>query len=99
RMLGYPDEAALLGKNMERDVFADRADRLALKAKLAESGQTTGHKATFKRADGGRLIVEGSVRRVHDADGTFAGIEGVLRDMTAHYQNRAELIEAREAAM
>src|SRR5205814_6421467 len=42
RMLGYPDEAALLGKNMERDVFADRADRLALKAKLAESGQTTG---------------------------------------------------------
>ena len=98
RMLGYPNEAALLGKNMERDVFADRADRLALKAKLAESGQTTGHKATFKRADGGLLIVEGSVRLLRDADGTFAGIEGVP-DMTAHYQNRAELIEAREVAM
>jgi PAS domain S-box-containing protein len=99
RMLGYPNEAGLLGKNMERDVFADPADRLALKAKLAENGQTTGHKATFKRADGGQIIIEGNVRMLRDADGTFAGIEGVLRDMTAHYQNRAELIEAREAAM
>jgi two-component system, sensor histidine kinase and response regulator len=99
RMLGYPNEAGLLGQNMERDVFADPADRLALKSKLAESGQAMGHKATFKRADGGRLIVEGNVRMLRDADGAFAGIEGVLRDMTAHYQNRAELIEAREAAM
>jgi PAS domain S-box-containing protein len=99
RMLGYPSEAGLLGKNMERDVFADPADRIALKVKLAESGQTTGHKATFKRADGGRLIVEGNVRMVRDAVEHFAGIEGVLRDMTVHYQTRAELIEAREEAL
>jgi PAS domain S-box-containing protein len=99
RMLGYPNETALLGKSMERDIFADPAERVALKAKLAANGQTSAHKATFKRADGGSLIVEGNVRLVLDADGTFAGIEGVLRDMSAHYQNQAELIEAREAAM
>ncbi|HLK90466.1 MAG TPA: ATP-binding protein [Polyangia bacterium] len=99
RMLGYPSEAGLLGKNMERDVFADPEDRIALKAKLAASGETSAHKATFRRADGGQLIVEGNVRLLRDAGGAFAGIEGVLRDMTAHYRNRAELIEAREAAM
>jgi PAS domain S-box-containing protein len=99
RMLGYPSEAALLGKDMERDVFADPADRIALKAKLAATGQTTGHKATFKRADGGHVIIEGNVRMLREADGNLAGIEGILRDMTAHYQTRAELIEAREAAL
>jgi PAS domain S-box-containing protein len=99
RMLGYPNEAALLGKNMERDVFADPADRIALKAKLAAGGETTGHKATFTRADGGQLIVEGNVRLLRNADGSLAGIEGILRDMTAHYQNRTELIGARETAM
>jgi PAS domain S-box-containing protein len=99
RMLRYPSEAALLGKSMERDVFADPADRAALKAKLAATGQTTGHKATFRRADGELLIVEGNVRMLREADGRLAGIEGVLRDMTTHYQTQAELIETREAAM
>src|SRR5207244_1958775 len=34
RMLGYRSESELLGRSMERDVFADPADRIALKAKL-----------------------------------------------------------------
>jgi PAS domain S-box-containing protein len=99
RMLGYPSERELLGKSMERDVFDDPADREALKAKLAATGFAEGHKATFKRADGGRLIIEGNVRLVRDDTGRPVGIEGMLRDMTAHYQTRTELIQAREAAM
>jgi PAS domain S-box-containing protein len=99
RMLGYASDADLLGKSSERDVFDDPADRASLKAKLTADGTAQGHKATFKRADGERIIVEGNVRLVRDKSGKPFAIEGVVRDMTANYRNRAELIEAREAAM
>jgi PAS domain S-box-containing protein len=100
KMLGYASEGDLLGKHMQTDVFMDPADREDLKARLRQSpdGTVRGHKATFKRADGAALVVEGNVRVVHDEAGAPAGIEGFVRDMTTHYQIRADLIAAREAA-
>jgi PAS domain S-box-containing protein len=98
RMLGYERESDLVGKNAGRDVFLDEAERTALKAKLAEVGQAVGYKTTFKRADGSPLIVEGNVHLVRDERGAPVGVEGVIRDMTTHYQIRADLVAAREAA-
>jgi PAS domain S-box-containing protein len=98
KMLGYEREADLLGKNTGRDVFLDAEDRAQLRTKLVEAGEVRGHKATFRRADGTPLVVEGNVRLVRDERGAPAGVEGVIRDMTTHYQIRADLIAAREAA-
>jgi PAS domain S-box-containing protein len=98
KMLGYEREADLLGKNTGRDIFLDAEDRAQLRTKLMEAGEVRGHKTTFKRADGTPLVVEGNVRLVRDERGAPAGVEGVVRDMTTHYQVRADLIAAREAA-
>jgi PAS domain S-box-containing protein len=99
RMLGYESEAHLVGKSMQTDIFVYPEDRASLKQRLAtEPDGVLGHKATFRRADGGHLIVEGNVRLVRDEQGAPFAIEGVVRDMTAHYQIRNDLIAARQAA-
>ena len=98
KMLGYAREADLLSKNTGRDIFVDAEDRAQLRAKLMATGEVRGHKTTFKRADGTRVIVEGNVRLVRDDRGAPVGVEGVVRDMTTHYQIRADLIAARETA-
>ena len=98
RMLGYEREGDLLGKSSGTDVFLDPTERAQLKARLAETGEVHGHKTTFRRADGSPIIVEGNVHLVRDERGVPVGVEGVVRDMTTHYQIRADLIAAREAA-
>ncbi|HVU51403.1 MAG TPA: ATP-binding protein, partial [Polyangia bacterium] len=98
KMLGYEREADLLGKNTGRDVFVDAEDRAQLRAQLMATGEVRGHKTSFRRADGTPVVVEGNVRLVRDERGAPAGIEGMIRDMTTHYQIRADLIAAREAA-
>jgi PAS domain S-box-containing protein len=98
RMLGYPDEKALLGKSMPDDVFTDPEERRLLRERVLKDGVVQGYKATFKRADGSPVIVEGNVRLIRGEDGQPLGLEGIIRDMSAHYQIRADLIAAREAA-
>jgi PAS domain S-box-containing protein len=98
RMLGYEKASDLLGKSMPNDVFADPDERAKLRARLAETGAVQGYKATFKRVDGSPVIVEGNVRLLRDGSGAPVGVEGIVRDMTAHYEIRGELIAAREAA-
>jgi PAS domain S-box-containing protein len=98
KMLGYTSEADLVGKNTGRDVFMHAEDRAQLRAKLTEFGEARGHKTTFKRIDGTPIVVEGNVRLVRDERGAPVGVEGMIRDMTTHYQIRADLIAAREAA-
>ncbi len=97
-MLGYANPNELLGKSMPTDVFVDAGERTRLRGLLAEAGTVKNFKATFKRTDGSPVIVEGNVRLVKDETGAPVGTEGIVRDMTAHYQARAELIAAREAA-
>jgi two-component system sensor histidine kinase/response regulator len=81
-------------------VFDKAENRAALKAKLIEGGGVvSGHKTTFKRKDGSLVIVEGHVRLLSDPGGAPTAIEGVVRDMTSHYEVREELIRAREAAL
>jgi PAS domain S-box-containing protein len=98
KMLGYEREADLVGKNTGRDVFVDAEDRAQLRAKLMATDEVRGHKTTFRRADGTPIVVEGNVRLVRDERGAPAGVEGMIRDMTTHYQIRGDLIAAREAA-
>jgi PAS domain S-box-containing protein len=99
RMLGYQSADELCGKNMARDVFRSPEDRAELKARLLAAGFVQGHKAIFKRADGSEVIVEGNVRLVRDVNGGPPAVEGVVRDMSTHYEIREQLIKAREAAV
>jgi PAS domain S-box-containing protein len=99
RMLGYGDVREVVGKNMEGDVLTDPTDRVRLRQGLAAHGVVHGHKSTLRRRDGSEVIAEAHVRLVRDAAGEPIAIEGVLRDMTGHYQIREELIRAREAAL
>jgi PAS domain S-box-containing protein len=99
RMLGYLDADELCGKSMPQDVFVDPDARAGLQKGLKTTGFVHGHKALFKRKDGSQVIVEGHVRLVRDHAGMPEGVEGVVRDMSSHYEIREELIRAREAAV
>jgi two-component system sensor histidine kinase/response regulator len=99
RMLGYERAAELEGLSMARDVSAHPEESQALRAQLLSSGVARDQRATFRRADGSEVVVEGNVRLIRDAEGRPLALEGVVRDMSAHYQRQAELIAAREAAL
>ena len=99
KMLGYEKAADLEGKSMVRDVSVHPADALELRDKLLETGVARNQRSTFRRSDGTEVVVEGNVRLIRDADGKPMALEGVVRDMSAHYQRQAELIAAREAAL
>jgi two-component system sensor histidine kinase/response regulator len=99
KMLGYSSAEELVGKSMLRDVTASPEDALELRRRLLETGAAQNQRSTFKRPDGGQVVVEGNVRLLRDAQGKPLALEGVVRDMSAHYQRQAELIAARESAL
>ncbi|MEW5764233.1 MAG: histidine kinase dimerization/phospho-acceptor domain-containing protein [Acidobacteriota bacterium] len=56
---------------------------------------------TARKADGSEIVVQSSIRRLDDAEGRFAGYEGVFRDVTEEarlYRGQAGLLgEVRQA--
>jgi PAS domain S-box-containing protein len=99
RMLGYEDASQVVGKSMARDISANPADGAELRDRLLASGVARNQRSTFRRPDGSEVVVEGNITLIRDGDGKPVALEGVVRDMSAHYQRQSELIAAREAAL
>ncbi len=98
-MLGYESPAEVVGKNMGVDVFADPAERGRIIETLKRKGTVQAQPCLLRRANGEVFQIEANIRLVLDDQGRPFGLEGIVRDMTAHYQRQAELIRAREAAI
>jgi PAS domain S-box-containing protein len=99
RMLGYQSAADLEGRSMVREVSVHPEDALELREHLLATGVARNQRSTFRRPDGSEVVVEGNVRLIRDHEGRPVALEGVVRDMSAHYQRQSELIAAREAAL
>ena len=98
-MLGYRSSAEVVGKNMAVDVFADPQERARIIETLKRKGTVQAQPCLLRRANGEVFQIEANIRLVLDDQGRPFGLEGIVRDMTAHYQRQAELIRAREAAI
>jgi PAS domain S-box-containing protein len=81
-MLGYDSEADLLAVDLERDVYADPAERAGALAQLASADRVQDLEVTWRRKDGARIVVRLSGRAVRAPDGRIDSCEMVVEDVT-----------------
>jgi len=86
RQYGYTREG-LIGTSV-LDVYEDPQERSALVGTLFEKGQVTDYEIRLKAGDGRAIPASVSARVLRAADGSFAGSEGFLRDISE--RKRAE---------
>ena len=82
KMLGYPSEEALLAVDMARDVYADPEERPQVIARFDHSDAVQGVEVTWKRWDGGKILVRLSGRALRRRDGSIDCFETLAEDVT-----------------
>ena len=82
KMLGYASEEALLAVDMARDVYADPEERPQVIARFDHSDAVQGVEVTWKRWDGGKILVRLSGRALRRRDGSIDCFETLAEDVT-----------------
>jgi PAS domain S-box-containing protein len=95
KLLGYDGIEAAIGKPVT-DYYADPTHRDTLLAALNKEGSVSNVEVTLKRKDGSHIIVSTSSHLYYDARGTFAGVEGIFRDITRFKRVQAEFRQSEE---
>jgi len=96
---GYTVEQAI-GMNMAQEVYETPEIRQAFLSELMKNGKVQNFENKLKRPDGSIWWGSANAVVLRDADGNFAGVEGIVRDITdrkeveaalSKYRNRLEL--------
>jgi PAS domain S-box-containing protein len=82
RICGYTPEDPTLPFTT-REMALDLMDWQRVRGQVMDLGYAAGFIGQVPRKDGSRLYLEFSLRRLDDPAGSFSGIEGVFRDVTA----------------
>ena len=82
RIYGYAAED-LAAVVTTRDTALNLLDWQRVRGQVMDLGYAAWFIGQARRKDGTRIYLEFSLRRLEDADGSFTGIEGVFRDVTA----------------
>ena len=82
RMLGYESEAHLLGVDLATDVYADPDERQRILGRFEAADVVEGVEVTWKRRDGGEILVRLSGRAVRRPGGTIECFETIAEDVT-----------------
>jgi len=94
-LLGYSIDEFIGGD--ARAVYVRPDDRQALiKVATEAKGSPISFEAELRRKDGGTIWAEMSVCASFDEAGAFKGIQGVVRDITDHWQTRRTLEESED---
>jgi PAS domain S-box-containing protein len=94
-LLGYGDAGEMTGRPAT-DYYADPVQREDLLLALKKDGAVFNREVTLKRKDGSPVPVSTSSHTYYDADGNYAGVEGIFRDITKIRQAERELRAAYE---
>ncbi|MDA8084589.1 MAG: PhnD/SsuA/transferrin family substrate-binding protein [Nitrospiraceae bacterium] len=90
RILGHASPAELLGQPVS-EYWRSNADREAFVKILREQKEVRNYPIKARKIDGGPVEIEATSRVIEDDDGTFLGIEGILRDVTLRREAEEEL--------
>ncbi|MFQ6607325.1 MAG: PAS domain S-box protein [Fidelibacterota bacterium] len=96
RQFGYEPEELIGTRGLE--YYFAREDRDQLNSLLEKEGLVKDYETKLKDANGNIVWVSMNVRMLRDDRGNFAGIEGVLRDITERKRDRERLEKALEDA-
>jgi len=94
-IFGYDTSDAIIGKPAS-DFWIYSEDRREILRRIEEEGGVRDYEVTLKRADGRPLPISVSCRRIYDTDGQPAGIEGIIRDITARKEAEERIKESEE---
>ncbi|MCH8901479.1 MAG: PAS domain S-box protein, partial [Chloroflexi bacterium] len=92
---GYSREG-IIGTSV-LDIYEDPEERTRLVNALIEHGEVADYEIRLKTGDGRVIDTSISARLLRNPDGTFAGSEGTIRDITERKQAERELERALEA--
>jgi len=96
KMLGCTDEAEVLGLNIEHDVFADAADRLAFIDNLRKTGKPGEAEVVWRQRSGELRTVRLRGRLVITESGHIEAIEAVVEDITERKRLEHQLLQAQK---
>ena len=113
RMFGYDSVDAVLQTSIDRDLYADPADRERFREALKEQGEVRGLEVRLKKKNGDEIIVLENSYAVRSDNGALLYFEGTVTDITSRKKaeerlteqaellrrQARELISAREAAV
>lgn len=88
-VLGYEPEE-IMGHTAEA-YYPNPSDRDALKSAIRENGSVADFSGQMVRKDGRIIDISISSRALYEEDGTFAGVEGIYRDVTERKMLEREL--------
>jgi len=88
-VLGYEPEE-IIGRTAEA-YYPNPSDRDALKAAIRKNGSVADFSGQMVRKDGRVIDISISSSALFDDDGTFAGVEGIYRDVTERKMLEREL--------
>ncbi|HVP96788.1 PAS domain S-box protein [Methanoregula sp.] len=80
-LLGYAGTEEMIGRPAA-EFYADPVQREAFLAALEKNQSVANREVTLKRKDGTPVTVSTSSHVYKDASGNYAGVEGILRDIT-----------------
>jgi PAS domain S-box-containing protein len=99
RLLGYGSIDELKTALIDRDLYADPADREAALEILHREGKLEGFELRLRRRDGAEVTVIENSRIVWGADGEIECYEGTLTDISDRKLAEQALVAARDEAL
>jgi PAS domain S-box-containing protein len=91
---GYSREE-LLGQPVT-DFYAYPAEREGLLKRLQQDGRVNDYEIILVHRDGSHRVASATSRMLYDEDGNPAGVEGILRDVTARKRSQERLAMSEE---
>jgi PAS domain S-box-containing protein len=91
-IFGHSSPAEMIGKRV-LDYWADASDREQFLRNLNEKKSVRGYIMRGRKVDGSDVYLEATSRLVLTGEGSFIGIEGILRDITDRIRAEKELAE------
>lgn len=95
-MLGYDSFDEGLGKPIADTLYFDPAERAAFLADLQKTGSVNNYEIRLKKKDGTLVYASTNSHYYYDESGAFAGVEGILRDITSEKRALSALKDAEE---
>ena len=82
-LFGYASLDEIVGKSIADTFYADPDERKRFLDLLAATGSLHDYETRLRKRDGTPIVVSTSSHYYHDEEGKIAGVEGILRDITA----------------
>lgn len=94
QLFGYDTVDELMGLNVAEQLYLNAGDRKTFLAALEKNGVVHDYEVTLKQKDGTPITVSTTSHIYYGPDGIPAGIEGILRDISARKKAEKALLES-----